>query len=79
MIFIFQCSHGDYVDIGGASNLDPSQMDVKETFCGREPEPAKMVRSFNLRLIFQPITAQLCNLLDSPRMVRRKEGSYPRL
>jgi len=36
------CSHGDYVDIGGASNLDPSQMDVKETFCGREPEPAKM-------------------------------------
>ena len=67
MVLIFQCSHGDYVDIGGASNLDPSQMDVKETFCGREPEPAKMVR--NLRFIFQPITAQLCNLLDSPRMV----------
>ena len=40
----FQCSGEDYVDIGGASNLDPSQMDVKETICGREPDPAEMVR-----------------------------------
>jgi len=36
------CSNEDYVDIGGASNLDPSLMDIKETICGREPEPAKM-------------------------------------
>jgi len=37
-----RCSREDYVDIGGSSNLDPSLMDVKETFCGKEPEPAKM-------------------------------------
>ena len=38
-----QCSNEDYVDIGGASHLDPSLMDIKETICGREPAPAKMV------------------------------------
>jgi len=36
------CSSEDYMDVGGASNLDPARMEVKESICGREPEPAKM-------------------------------------
>jgi len=37
----FQCFGTDYVDIGGTSTLDPTNMEVKENICGREPEPAK--------------------------------------
>jgi len=39
---ISPCEGEDYVDIGGASTLDPSQMEVKERICGFEPRPAKM-------------------------------------
>lgn len=38
---ISPCIGTDYVDIGGTSTLDPSDMEVKENICGREPEPAK--------------------------------------
>ena len=41
----FQCFGTDYVDIGGTSTLDPTNMEVKENICGREPEPAKKVMS----------------------------------
>lgn len=35
------CFGSDFVEIGGASNLDPSQMEEKESICGRQPTPAK--------------------------------------
>ena len=42
------------MDVGGASNLDPARMEVKESICGREPEPAKMVSKYNA-LLFKVI------------------------
>lgn len=36
------CTSGDYVNFGGSSHLDPSDLDVYESVCGREPDPAKM-------------------------------------
>ncbi len=43
-MYDFQCFTDDFVEIGGASNLDPTLMEVKESFCGHQPAPAKMVR-----------------------------------
>ena len=62
----FQCFGTDYVDIGGTSTLDPTNMEVKENICGREPEPAKKVMSPNGYLLFMiTYTKNLKNIVPS--------------
>ena len=59
-MYDFQCFTDDFVEIGGASNLDPTLMEVKESFCGHQPAPAKMVRDKTIFLHSMGGATALC-------------------